>query len=89
MSTPNWAQLYPIYPVPFHPVDTDTCTCHDPEVDTLRAMIAAGWDQRAASKALWSPQADQAAATAAHLASIRTAFTTAFPWLRLPDIGAA
>lgn len=31
------------------------CVCTDPEADRLRELIAAGMDQREASRLLWGP----------------------------------
>lgn len=36
------------------------CVCHDPEVNTVAAMVAAGWDQWQASRVVFSTPADDA-----------------------------
>lgn len=67
------------------------CVCHDPAIDQLRAMVAAGWDQRAASHFLWGDPARAVPPRApvdevgVHVRRfVRASFKASFPWLRLP-----
>ncbi len=69
------------------------CVCQDPDVDRLRTLIAAGVDQGAVSRMIWSPN-DPPGAPAPALQIldpgkyarrlVRHALATALPWLRLP-----
>lgn len=68
-----------------------TCVCSgDPDLDTLRDLVAAGHDQWAASRALWSPGSPVGNAVAVEIAGrqarrlVRDALARAFPGLRLP-----
>lgn len=83
----------------FTDTSNPSCNClEDPDLDTLRDLVAAGMDQRTASRVLWASPAtlalEERLAYAAHQAeqtraSVRAAFVAAFPWLRLPEAGVA
>lgn len=72
-----------------------SCDCADAEVDRLRDLIAAGVDQRAASRLIWSPPPGHAAPAPALLLLdpgkyarrfVRHALATRLVWLRLPAL---
>lgn len=70
--------------------DQPSCVCGDPGADQLRDLMAAGYDQRAASHLLWgdparvgAPPAGADVAFHARL-FVRRSLADAFPWLRLP-----
>ena len=65
---------------------TVTCVCDDPQVERLRALVAAGHDQFEASRLIWG----DVRPTSLPLLLIdtkermRASFKAAFPWLHLP-----
>jgi hypothetical protein len=68
-----------------------TCICTDPDVDRLRALVAAGHDQFEASRLIWGGPHAQVGRELALLQAgrdgrsvVRHALAAAFPWLRLP-----
>lgn len=72
------------------PTRAPACVCNDHKLDQLRAMVAAGWDQRAASHFIWGdptravPPSDLADIGGHVRRYVRASFKAAFPWLRLP-----
>lgn len=66
--------------------DVPTCICEDPDVDRLRALVAAGHDQFEVSRLIWgdvTPTSLPLMLLATRL-RVRAAFKHRFPWLRLP-----
>lgn len=65
---------------------TTTCSCNDPQVDQLRALVAAGHDQAEASRLIWGGQQPTSLPLLLDTdrRRIRATFARAFPWLRLP-----
>ena len=65
---------------------TVTCSCKDPAVERLRALIAAGHDQFEASRLVFSDVRPTSLplllVDTRH--RIRASFKATFPWLRLP-----
>lgn len=57
-----------------------TCVCDDPDVDTLRQMVADGLGQWEASVRLWGGPPDPVTVRA----WVRAEFARSFGWLRLP-----
>lgn len=74
------------------PGPVSTCVCNDHRLDRLRVMVAAGWDQRAASHFLWGDPTKAVPPAAVDQVGehvrryVRASFKDAFPWLRLPPI---
>lgn len=55
------------------------CTCDDPDIPVLHALVATGTAQQDASTALWAAQ------DVPVRLRVRIAFLRAFPWLRPPQ----
>lgn len=73
-----------------------TCLCSsDPDVDALRELMARGFTQHEASRALWSPETPIARQLVLERAAVQTrafvrrSLAARLPWLRLPQDGAA
>lgn len=63
---------------------THTCVClEDPDLDTLRDLVARGVDQWEASRRLWGPDSPEARARAVRR-HVREQLARRLPWLRLP-----
>lgn len=58
------------------------CTCKDPDLHLLTALVAAGIPQPDASRALWGPPPADPAGVRGW---VRAQFVKRFPWLRLDD----
>lgn len=68
-----------------------TCTCEDKDLDTLRDLVTAGFNQLDVCRLLWgdgTPVSDALAREWARRQTrsfVRKSFAKSFPWLRLPS----
>lgn len=63
-----------------------TCVCEDPDVDRLRALVAAGHDQFEVSRLIWGDVTPTSLPLLllATRERVRASFLSRFPWLKLP-----
>lgn len=65
--------------------DRPACRCSDTDLESLRALMALGHDQRAVSHVLWGDPRRVTSELRRDLTRlrVRNAYRRAFPWLRL------
>ena len=90
MTTPTLpaAQVRTQPTLPPPPSSRSDCTCGDPDVDRVLALMADGLDQITASRIVWGGVPDVPATPEQVAPWVRRRFAEAFPWLRV-ESGAA